>query len=109
MCSCANLTAWGGVRPLQKGVLAKVGPLSTLMDATGLTFYKVGTRVPLSLSSALTQPHPDDRHRRQSGIWNPTGWFACNSNGQGLDHAVLIGELALVQRFVLEVPSHLRS
>ena len=46
--------------------LVALGPLSVALDATGLDWYS-------------------------SGVWDPTGIFACDSSGQTLDHAVLIG------------------
>jgi cathepsin F len=45
--------------------LVQRGPLSVLLDASGLQWYS-------------------------GGIWNPSGWFACDSSGKNLDHAVLI-------------------
>ena len=41
------------------------GPLSVLLDATGLQYY-------------------------QKGVWDPNGWFSCKSDGTDLDHAVLL-------------------
>lgn len=50
---------------MQQQALYQRGPLSVLLDATGLQWYS-------------------------KGVWNPTGWLACDSTGQNLDHAVLL-------------------
>lgn len=52
--------------PPQAATLASVGPLSTLLDATGLQSYT-------------------------SGVWAPPpGLFGCKSDPDDLDHAVLL-------------------
>ena len=64
----ATISGWHRIdanETAMKLALAQQGPLSVLMDATGLEWYG-------------------------GGVWNPTGFLACSSQCDALDHAVLL-------------------
>jgi len=64
----AHISSWDAIAANETAMAQELvarGPLSILMDATGLQWYK-------------------------GGVWNPTGFLACTSDPADLDHAVLL-------------------
>ena len=68
MTPSAVISGWSRIAANETAIQAALvarGPISVLMDASGLTWYS-------------------------KGVWNPTGWLGCSSDCDSLDHAVLL-------------------